>query len=269
MTDDARTALSNRLWKVAEEHIEAEWICCEPVLPRHHLCEKGHAALGMARTLLVDSPEAWNPSAPLLDAVITEIRRNSMQAIPVDDFGQPIRQCYNCNDIACFGCMIRPEAEQDMLVFALGLAQEQVYSRGDEFTEDQVRGLENLKRNTDHDRRLRQLESVLIMARNALASLIDYVKDPGADAYSALHVVSEATKGVDPEGMELPDKLLVERDAKLIESVAKMIGDDSWARRDRWGRYEDEEFESGMRKAETLANEMADRLRDARETKSD
>lgn len=67
-----RAALSAKLWEVAEQHIVAEWICCEPVEPGHTLCAKGYAALGMVKTLLVDGdPEkVWNPSAPLLDAVL-------------------------------------------------------------------------------------------------------------------------------------------------------------------------------------------------------
>jgi hypothetical protein len=70
-----RAALSAKLWAVAEHHIVAEWICCEPLEPRHTLCAKGYAALGMARTLLVDGdPEkAWNPEAPLLNAVLAEL----------------------------------------------------------------------------------------------------------------------------------------------------------------------------------------------------
>lgn len=70
-----RAALSAKLWEIAEHHIVAEWICCEPLEPKHDLCAKGYAALGMAKTLLVDSPEAWNPEAPLLNAVIAELRR--------------------------------------------------------------------------------------------------------------------------------------------------------------------------------------------------
>lgn len=72
---DDRAALAEKLWQIAEHHIVAEWICCEPLEPRHELCAKGYAALGMARTLLVDSdPEkAWNPAAPVLDAVLAEL----------------------------------------------------------------------------------------------------------------------------------------------------------------------------------------------------
>jgi hypothetical protein len=67
-----RAALSAKLWQIAEHHIVAEWICCEPLNPKHDLCAKGYAALGMAKTLLVDSDpkEAWNPNAPLLDAIL-------------------------------------------------------------------------------------------------------------------------------------------------------------------------------------------------------
>lgn len=66
---DARAELSAKLWQIAEQHIIAEWICCEPCEPKHELCAKGYAALAMARTLLVDDPGAAR-SAPLLDAVI-------------------------------------------------------------------------------------------------------------------------------------------------------------------------------------------------------
>lgn len=67
-----RAALSEKLWRIAEHHIVAEWICCEALDPKHELCAKGYAALGMVKTLLVDADpaEAWNPSAPLLDAVL-------------------------------------------------------------------------------------------------------------------------------------------------------------------------------------------------------
>jgi hypothetical protein len=70
---ESRAAVSATLWAAAEHHIVAEWICCEPLAPGHKLCAKGYAALGMVKTLLVDSdPEkAWNPNAPLLDAVLS------------------------------------------------------------------------------------------------------------------------------------------------------------------------------------------------------
>lgn len=67
---DRRAAISAKLWEIAKQHIIAEWICCEPLEPDHTLCAKGCAALGMVKTLLVDSPEAWNPAAPLLDAIM-------------------------------------------------------------------------------------------------------------------------------------------------------------------------------------------------------
>ncbi|MGX1254127.1 hypothetical protein RKD48_006638 [Streptomyces ambofaciens] len=66
-----RDALSAKLWEIAERHIVAEWICCEPLEPGHDLCAKGYEALGMVKSLLVDADpgEAWNPSAPLLSAL--------------------------------------------------------------------------------------------------------------------------------------------------------------------------------------------------------
>ncbi|WP_282084063.1 hypothetical protein [Streptomyces tendae] len=66
-----RAALSAKLWEIAERHIVAEWICCEPLEPGHDLCAKGYEALGMVKSLLVDADpgEAWNPSAPLLSVL--------------------------------------------------------------------------------------------------------------------------------------------------------------------------------------------------------
>jgi hypothetical protein len=64
-----RAALSARLWAVAEHNIIAEWICCEPINPKHELCVQGDATLRMVKALLVDDPEAIRP-APLLDAVL-------------------------------------------------------------------------------------------------------------------------------------------------------------------------------------------------------
>ncbi|QDN57354.1 hypothetical protein [Streptomyces sp. S1D4-20] len=64
-----QAALSARLWAVAEHHIVAEWICCEPINPKHQLCVQGDATLRMVKALLVDDPEAIRP-APLLDAVL-------------------------------------------------------------------------------------------------------------------------------------------------------------------------------------------------------
>ncbi|MFD7999887.1 hypothetical protein [Streptomyces mirabilis] len=86
-----RTALSARLWAAAEQHIVAEWICCEPVNPKHQLCAKGQAALSMVRSLLVDAdPEqAWNPAAPLLDAVLAELRRMADEAQQPTPCSQP------------------------------------------------------------------------------------------------------------------------------------------------------------------------------------
>lgn len=69
-TPKSRSEVSDWLMEIAEHHIVAEWVCCEPLDPKHGLCAEGYAALGMVRTLLVDSPEAGNPAAPLLDAVL-------------------------------------------------------------------------------------------------------------------------------------------------------------------------------------------------------
>ncbi|MEU5742008.1 hypothetical protein ABZ784_28955 [Streptomyces tendae] len=77
-----RAALSAKLWEIAERHIVAEWICCDPLEPGHDLCAKGYAALGMVKSLLVDADpgEAWNPSAPLLDALAAVLPATTDQA---------------------------------------------------------------------------------------------------------------------------------------------------------------------------------------------
>lgn len=70
-----RQQVSEKLWTTAEHRIIAEWVCCEPLAEGHDLCAKGHAALAMAKSLLVDADpeEAWNPEAPLLSAVLKMI----------------------------------------------------------------------------------------------------------------------------------------------------------------------------------------------------
>lgn len=64
-----REQVATKLFDVAAHRIVAEWICCEPLNPRHRLCAKGYVALEMIKGLLVDDPEAASP-APLLDAVV-------------------------------------------------------------------------------------------------------------------------------------------------------------------------------------------------------
>jgi hypothetical protein len=50
------------------------------------------------------------------------------------------------------------------------------------------------------------------------------------------------------EAERLVDEALNEKAYVLSEIIA----DDSWSRRDRWGRYEREEYEAGMRRAAEL-----------------
>lgn len=92
MTDqpptDLRAQVAARLWEVAEHNIIAEWICCDPIDPTHQLCVKGDATLLMTKALLVDSPEAWKP-APLLDAVMEELRRMAAEAQQQPDTETP------------------------------------------------------------------------------------------------------------------------------------------------------------------------------------
>jgi hypothetical protein len=74
-----QTAISARLWAVAEHNIIAEWICCEPINPEHDLCVQGDATRQMVKALLVDDPEAARP-APLLDAVLAVLPEPTNQA---------------------------------------------------------------------------------------------------------------------------------------------------------------------------------------------
>lgn len=67
---ERRAEISKKLWEVAQQHIAAEWICCDPVNLNHTLCVQGNATMIMVKALLVDSPDAWNPAAPLLDAIM-------------------------------------------------------------------------------------------------------------------------------------------------------------------------------------------------------
>lgn len=65
-----REQIAAKLWAVAEHTIVAEWICCDPIDPKHDLCVQGDATLRMVKALLVGDPEARKPNAPLLDAVL-------------------------------------------------------------------------------------------------------------------------------------------------------------------------------------------------------
>lgn len=96
-----RAALSTHLWEITKAHITAEWICCQPLAPRHDLCAKGHAALGIAKTLLVDNPEAWNPAAPLLDAVMAALSAPADRAAVLREAADVVG---NDDDCGCGGC---------------------------------------------------------------------------------------------------------------------------------------------------------------------
>jgi hypothetical protein len=61
---DRRAQWATALWEAAEHHTIAEWICCDPINPKHGLCVAGGKALEMLRALIVDDPEAYKP-APL------------------------------------------------------------------------------------------------------------------------------------------------------------------------------------------------------------
>ncbi|MFE2967542.1 hypothetical protein ACFXKC_28490 [Streptomyces sp. NPDC059340] len=129
-----RAALSAKLWAIAEQHIVAEWICCEPVDPKHELCSKGQAAIDMARSLLVDADpaKAWNPAAPLLDAVLAELHRTAVEAGP--------DRCSGCRYVPCGDCQPaveapapnraggegRPEAQAEAWMGATELAPDRV-----------------------------------------------------------------------------------------------------------------------------------------------
>jgi hypothetical protein len=46
--------------------------------------------------------------------------------------------------------------------------------------------------------------------------------------------------------------------AEVLREAADLVADDSWSRRDDFGRYEREEYEAGMRHAADLLRRMAD-----------
>ena len=69
VTTNGRGVVSELLWKTAEHTVVAEWVCCDPINPKHTLCTQGGEALKMLHSLLVDSPDSWKP-APLLDEVM-------------------------------------------------------------------------------------------------------------------------------------------------------------------------------------------------------
>jgi hypothetical protein len=121
-----RAVLSTKLWAVAEHHIVAEWICCEPLDPKHDLCAKGYAALGMAKTLLVDSPEAWNPSAPLLDAVLAMLPASIDQAAVLRETADTVEAMNEgCGQgKPCASCDARADAADALRDIARRMADE-------------------------------------------------------------------------------------------------------------------------------------------------
>ncbi|MFD5221428.1 hypothetical protein ACFWMH_27685 [Streptomyces tendae] len=123
-----QAALSAKLWEIAERHIVAEWICCEPLEPGHDLCAKGYAALGMVKSLLVDADpgEAWNPSAPLLSVLATVLPATTNHDT---DTGVPLS-----------------ETERKMLEYALDLADEEIATDGSDFTDEEEDALAELRR---------------------------------------------------------------------------------------------------------------------------
>jgi hypothetical protein len=152
-----RAALSAKLWAIAEHHIVAEWICCEPLKPGHKLCAKGYAALGMVKTLLVDGdPEkTWNPSAPLLDAVLSVLPASSDRAAELS----PV--------------------ERTMLVYALDQAQEKIWSE-DGFTDEDQAAVTSLRRRADETSRAETQDSEAHPAEHTWAAELH---DPLADEW--------------------------------------------------------------------------------------
>lgn len=133
MTDDPQSGLraevAARLWQVAKHKIIAEWICCDPIDPKHQLCVKGDATLRMTKALLVDSPEAWEP-APLLDAVM-QLLSTASPAVPVPP--TPTTHA------------VLSDAERTMLAYALDQAQERIWSE-DGFTDEDQAAVDSLRR---------------------------------------------------------------------------------------------------------------------------
>jgi hypothetical protein len=80
-----RDHIAKALWSAAEHNVIAEWICCDPIDPKHGLCVQGDAALRMLKALIVDDPEAWKP-APLPDAVLAALPAPAAVPAPAEPF---------------------------------------------------------------------------------------------------------------------------------------------------------------------------------------
>jgi hypothetical protein len=151
------------------------------------------------------------------------------------------------------------EAERKMLAFSLDLAQEKIWSE-DGFTEDDQKAIDRLRTFTV-DGRTASLEHAVVQARYALAALCYDLDDPGTGALGALYIVQQASAGAPADYKDETEKVLAEHDATVIEGVAEKIGDDTWSRRDKWGRYEREEYEAGVRHAEEFTQALAEKRR--------
>lgn len=74
---EMRKRLAESLRTTIAYELTAEWICCEPVNPLHHLCVIGNFAKSMMEDLLADDVELYPETSKVLDAAVEAI------------FGQP------------------------------------------------------------------------------------------------------------------------------------------------------------------------------------
>ena len=61
------------LREVLEYEAIAEWICCDPVNPKHELCVQGDTTRRMMLGLLIDNEAVFPPKSRALDALMDEV----------------------------------------------------------------------------------------------------------------------------------------------------------------------------------------------------
>ncbi|WP_392838714.1 hypothetical protein [Streptomyces sp. LN500] len=114
--DSPRERYAAAMWAKAERTIIAEWICCEPLDPKHDLCAQGYAALRMTKALIVDNPESAT-SDSLVDAVLA-VRDREMEHLKLlvaasSEPGQAVRMAAQYADRAIENGQRAERAEAD------------------------------------------------------------------------------------------------------------------------------------------------------------
>lgn len=105
--DDLRDRIAASVRHHIDHEIIAEWICCDPVNPSHHLCWWGEGVRQTMRSLLADNDDEYPSKAidgitadlqPVLDAKDAEIKRLNEE---IDGFCEDLNDALNHNDETC------------------------------------------------------------------------------------------------------------------------------------------------------------------------